>query len=267
MIPCPSCHQQVEVTEQNYGTLYTCPHCNAVYFVGWDGQFEINSPESDSSPLEETVIRDGTVDSGFIPPISDFSAEPDFQNQNTYESESDFQSSDSVVSPEAEAPYEAEESFVGGDSYGTEVPTASSYDDNVVAMPAQDAYTTAEPTETEAPYDFTRGLSEQVVTESMTPDTADFSDVESFANADTSAGTLAYTLVIEGIETNSLVKQLREAMSDSKFGWDVDALLNQVGGGRLILRQVSPTKASVLINRIKYLPFKISWRQDVFAGS
>lgn len=247
MIPCPSCHQQVEVTEQNHGTLFTCPHCNAVYFVGWDGQFEINPvAEQELTPestFEPTVVAE-SVDSGFVPPISDFTPEPQFENNEIYESEPQFQTAESVVAEEPQVPFEVEQSFTAGD-----------------------AYVTTEPTEPEAPYDFSKGLHDQVVVEPATPDTSDFSDVESFGNADTASGAFAYTVVIEGIESNALMKQLKDAMSDSKFGWDVDQLLTQVGGGRLTLARISPTKASVLISRIKYLPLKISWRQDVFPGA
>lgn len=121
-----------------------------------------------------------------------------------------------------------------------------------------------------APYDFSQSLDAVNTPEPMAPmisDTADFSDVTEFANANASAGPLAYTVTIEGIESSLLLSQLREAMTDSRFAWDVTDLLSHVGGGKLVLRGLAPAKASVLIGRIKYLPFKISWRQDVLSGS
>ncbi len=120
------------------------------------------------------------------------------------------------------------------------------------------------------PYDFSQPLDAVNTPEPMAPlvsDTADFSDVTEFANANASAGPLAYTVTIEGIESSLLLSQLREAMTDSRFAWDVADLLSHVGGGKLVLRGLAPAKASVLISRIKYLPFKISWRQDVLSGS
>ncbi|MEN0057885.1 MAG: hypothetical protein AAGB31_03550 [Bdellovibrio sp.] len=98
-------------------------------------------------------------------------------------------------------------------------------------------------------------------------DTSDFSDVTDFANADTLVGPLTYVVVIEGIESSLLLNQLKEAMTDSRFSWDVTSLLKGIKQGQLILSGLSPAKASVLINRIKYLPFKISWRQDVLSNS
>lgn len=120
------------------------------------------------------------------------------------------------------------------------------------------------------PYDFSQPLDAVNTPEPMAPmtsDTPDFSDVTEFANANASAGPLAYTVTIEGIESSLLLSQLREAMTDSRFAWDVADLLSHVGGGKLVLRSLAPAKASVLISRIKYLPFKISWRQDVLSGS
>jgi hypothetical protein len=118
-------------------------------------------------------------------------------------------------------------------------------------------------------YDFNKALGQAPPQpmQSYTSDSSDFSDISDFANTNESAGPLSYMVIIDGIETSHLLKQLREAMTDSRFGWDVQALLSKMGGGRLILTGLSPAKASVLINRIKYLPFKISWRQDVLSGS
>lgn len=50
---CPSCHKDVKVTEAQYGALYTCSSCQAVYFVNFDG-----NPEYDSTP--PTQIHDGS---------------------------------------------------------------------------------------------------------------------------------------------------------------------------------------------------------------
>ncbi len=50
---CPSCHNDVKVTEAQFGALYTCASCQAVYFVNFDGK-----PEYDSTP--PTQIHDGS---------------------------------------------------------------------------------------------------------------------------------------------------------------------------------------------------------------
>lgn len=120
----------------------------------------------------------------------------------------------------------------------------------------------------EAPYDFNQPLATNVIPIiPATPDTNDFSDVTDFGNASAAVGPLAYTLIIEGIESSILLKELREAMMDARFRWDVNGILQQVRGGRLVITGLEPAKAAVFLNRIKYLPFKLSWRQDVLSGN
>lgn len=189
MIPCPNCHQSIEIEDKHLGTLFTCPHCSAVYFIDWSGQPEL-------------------------------------------------------------ATHESEQSF----------------------EPPQDEYSLSAAAE-ETPYDFSQPLDQASVEEPSVDhaanpmSSADFSDVMEFANSNANVGPLSYAVIIEGIESSHLLIQLKEAMTDSRFGWDVAALLEQVGGGRLVLSGLSPAKASVLVSRIKYLPLKISWRQDVLAST
>lgn len=118
-------------------------------------------------------------------------------------------------------------------------------------------------------FDYTDNLNQpaEPIVEPKTSDDSNFADVLEFANANTNSGNFSYAVIIEGIDSSQLVHQLREAMTDSKFGWNVSELLTHIGGGRLVITGLSPAKASVFINRIKYLPFKVSWRQDVLSGS
>lgn len=204
MIPCPSCHQPVEILEKHMGTLFTCPHCSAVYFVDWNGQPELAQHESEPASV------DGGG-GGFEPPISEYA--PAYEQVPVYE--------EAPISEEIPASEGAFEDL----AFQYEVPSES-------------------PT-----------------------DTPDFSDVTDFANDNTSIGPLSYTLTIEGADSSLLLAQLKEAMTDSRFGWDVESILSNVGSGHIVLRGLTPAKASVLINRIKYLPFKIFWRQDVLSSS
>ena len=50
MAECPQCHSSIDIPEQNFGTLFTCPLCFAVYFVGWEGIPESPSTEVVLSP-------------------------------------------------------------------------------------------------------------------------------------------------------------------------------------------------------------------------
>ena len=162
MIPCPSCQQSIEILDIHKGTLFTCPLCNSVYFIDWEGQPELPS--------------------------------------------------------QIEVPQIAEEALA-------EEPSP------------------------------------------ITLDNSDFSDVAEFGNADVVINPMSYTILIEGLESSRVVSQLKDAMTDSRFGWDVNEILSQINADRLVLSHLTPAKASVIINRIKYLPVKVSWRQDVLSVS
>lgn len=264
MIPCPSCQKSVEILDKHLGTLFTCPHCNAVYFIDWNGQPEMaeHEPEPVVEPeLEQEIETPQSFEEGTdFEGGADFQAGTDFQNppQQDYANYSAGTGTSEEFVPHAEPTFSGE--------IPQNIPEEMAPQEDPYLAPAEEI---PPGTEIETPYDFSQTLDRipEPVTPSGTPDTADFSDVTDFANADTTAGPLTYAVIIEGIESSHLLIQLKEAMTDSRFGWDVAEILNHIGGGRLILRGLSPAKASVLINRIKYLPFKISWRQDVLSGS
>ncbi|MGZ3774787.1 MAG: hypothetical protein ACXVCY_13260 [Pseudobdellovibrionaceae bacterium] len=245
MIPCPSCHQPVEILDQHMGTLFTCPHCNSVYFIDWNGQPELAVHESEVQPVPE-----------FMAPVSsEVSQNINSQNINSKDENDSY----------FEAP-------VSEEAYGFSDSNAESFEADLPSEYHSLATETHHNYSEEAPYDFNQPLDQMTIGPSESENSldkapADFSDVTEFANSNSSSGPFSYTVIISGVESSHLVKQLREAMTDSKFGWDTESILSKIGGGSLILPGLSPTKASVLINRIKYLPLKISWRQDVLSSS
>lgn len=75
---CPSCHNEVEVLERNYGALFTCSKCQAVYFVNFDGL-----PEFSNEAFESPVVNsDMQVDVPFAP-ITEHSAFADLAQEIT----------------------------------------------------------------------------------------------------------------------------------------------------------------------------------------
>lgn len=74
---CPQCKNDVPVTEAQYGALYTCPKCVAVYFVGFDGQPEFGDMEIPIEPIVEVTAH---VQEEVVPVeetfINDFSLNP-----------------------------------------------------------------------------------------------------------------------------------------------------------------------------------------------
>lgn len=120
------------------------------------------------------------------------------------------------------------------------------------------------PSVEEAPsdYDFSQPLDVSEVAES-----SGFSEIADFGNADLTQAAFNYSLTISGIDSGTLRSQVQEALSDSKFGWNVVELMAQIKGGVLTIRSMNAVKASILMQRVKYLPVKVSWRQDVLSNT
>lgn len=95
--------------------------------------------------------------------------------------------------------------------------------------------------------------------------TGDFSDVTDYANNESPVGPITYSVTIRGLELAETFDRLREALTDSRFNWDADAIMGEVRHGEVTLAGLNPTKASILISRLKYQALEISWTQDVFA--
>lgn len=258
MLACPSCHQSVEIQDKHLGTLFTCPHCNAVFFVDWNGQPELAEHEvpTELPPLDGETIA--------VTPQDEFAAETKYESAPDFEPPiQNFESSQNFneAYAEPEAIQENTDQPIENNFENIEQPVINE-------APFESPVDASNEEVEAAPYDFNKTLDSvnELPPQSMS-DTSDFSDVTDFANSNEAMSPISYTVQIEGIESSLLLSQLREAMIDSRFSWDVEELLHNVGEGRIVLPGLNPAKASILINRIKYLPFKITWRQDVLSGS
>jgi hypothetical protein len=118
-----------------------------------------------------------------------------------------------------------------------------------------------QPEMSSTPHDF----GQQVEPAIQADPSPDFQDVVEFGNNPELKSNLTYTVAIQGIEIADTREKFKEAIADSRFGWDVETILQQIEGGNITFYDLSPAKASVLINRIKYLPIRISWRQNALS--
>lgn|GEM_PF-1886070 len=92
----------------------------------------------------------------------------------------------------------------------------------------------------------------------------DLGDVASFGNSEQSGGRegpLRYNLFIEGIDTVDVREAFREAITDRKLMWDTDQILRSVRNGRVNIPNVAPTKAYILITRLRGMPVQVRWEQ------
>ena len=118
----------------------------------------------------------------------------------------------------------------------------------------------------EANYDFSQplGYQPEVGVEVPSDSSSDLSSIADFGNQDVDLGALRYSVVIEGIDSSQTRALIKEALEDSKFGWNVDEILMGLGRGRLQIDGLSAVKAAILVKRIRHLPISVKWGQSVF---
>lgn len=245
MAVCPVCSQTIDVQDKHHGTLYTCVHCRGVFFVGWDGQPE-NAPVHEADP--EPLVMEPS------PPVSAAADEPMPEPAPAYEPSAGFEMNENAFPSAADEP-------MPEPAPAYEPPV----EEPVVEEPAMEEPAVAE--EPLAGFDAPLDPFGSVAAADAAA-SGDFSDVAEYANsAEAAAGPLSYTVRIRGLELAETFEVLREALTDSRFGWDAEDIMGRVVGGELTLKGMNPTKASILINRIKYLPIEIDWNQEVFGGA
>lgn len=249
MAKCPRDGTQIDI---DYG-MATCPTCGVILFIDMDGEAMIGSqvpgaqaPKLESSdlevpynqtPFDEPVGSSGTSP-GFQPPALGLDSGVDaLAALNPIESES--------LDPEPPelAPVEALQTETPGEPIDSDMNMNQFLGyEPAPEVSGQDMMVQPEPIG--GPGD-PLGI-------------ADYANSE-FSQA--KDGPFLFRLIISGIDSKELRESLRESMEDSRFAWDTDELLKSISKGELHIRNVSPVKATILINRIKRLPVKIRWEQ------
>jgi len=103
------------------------------------------------------------------------------------------------------------------------------------------------------------------VSDPVVPKPINTTDLSKLANEIDSGsevvGGLRYNLIIQGIDTVDLRREVRDSLLDAKFGWDVDQLLKSAQGGKMEIKSISALKAQIVVQRLKVLPLQIRWEQ------
>lgn len=193
MVECPKCHGSIEIADNHFGTLFTCPNCSSLFFVGWDGK-----PEVDETP------RGPQAD---IPPIS--------------------QEEPPALDPLHLDPLPLDP---------MPLDPLPSLDFGVVPI-----------------------VPESTSVQNFTQ------EIERFSNLNQEVTPLTYDLFIRGLDIPKQIEVVREAIQDSRFGWDPDQILEEIKEGVLVLRNLSPIKCSLLVQRIKFSDIDVEWRQHALA--
>lgn len=71
---CPQCTNEVPVTEAQYLSMYTCPKCQAVYFIDIAGQPEFGDMSA-QMPIEEPAVEQNNSDFSSSDAVNNFSSD------------------------------------------------------------------------------------------------------------------------------------------------------------------------------------------------
>ncbi len=232
---CPKCSTKLK---DDYG-MVTCPTCGVVLFVDMEGVAQAaGEPEAAALPVEPESMLGGHAPVepvGLDSPLFDL---PSFELSAADKPTSDDQAGDNIAAPELFSG--TEPLAVPEENSGRELDMGE-----FLGYSPKDSDTSG-------------ATSSQL-------DPNDPLGISAYANSELSSakdGPLVVTVIISGIDTKDLRGEIRQALQDSRFGWDAGALMASIKGGILSLPRISPVKASIVINRIKNLAVQIRWEQN-----
>lgn len=237
-IQCPKCKTELK---DDYG-MVNCAGCGSIVFVDMEGMVHVSS-ESDE-PILAQVIDPAPAKPGFTP--DGFTASGFHPAKGT----------DTPLGPGA------------ANTSNEPVADFASFEPMTPATP-QESPVTESPGEPEvANMDAFLGYETEPEPETKPPSQIDPKDplgISAYANSEISGakdGPLVVTLVISGIDTKDIRDEVRQVLKDSRFGWDVAQVMSQVRGGVLRIEQISPVKATIVVNRVKSLAVRVQWEQS-----
>lgn len=239
---CPNCHVNASVSEQQFGALYTCNDCRAVYFINFDGQ-----PEYGDNLETEASAEDNEVTASFNiepPQLEPLTADPLAGYENAHQQ-------NEVAHENIESGFE-----------GSLEPLIDSA--NVVDF------------DNKLEQQFEQPIDPIVATQPIQPETQNFEEprtdfkqvakeISDFGNTEVQIASLNYDLTIEGLDTAEIKNLFREAIEDSKFGWEVAEIMGRINKGSIVFEKLNPVKAFILAKRLQFIDVEKKWRQNAIS--
>lgn len=229
---CPSCHKSIEVSESNFGSLYTCGQCSAVYFINFDGD-----PEYEALPSNENIME---------PNISE---EAPFALDNQFEQIQTQHFDYQPVSAESSTEYPVESVEMTLENPSMSVGVEMGSQEPVIEV-AEDAVV-------EASFENTDEASSghAVVRNPI-------QEINEFANStDNNLTGLVYKVEIRGIDSKVLLQDVKEALEDGRFNWDISLILSKRKDGVIVLDDLPPVKAALIIQRLRLTGLDFVWNE------
>jgi hypothetical protein len=247
---CPKCSTELR---DDYG-MVTCPSCGAIVFVDMDGAAHVASDQP--AAIEPPDLNSAEPLGGFAPADENASGGVDlFAPLPSFGGESA-----GIESPMQAEPFgEAVPPEPGPDMNFGQTPQPEPIADDAPEMD-MNAFLGYDPDPAQVA---AKAAAEAAKAAQNDPN--DPLGLSAYANSEMSGaknGPLVVSVIISGIDAKDLRDEIRQALQDSRFGWDAAALMSGIKGGVLSIDRISPVKATILINRIKNLSVRIRWEQS-----
>ncbi len=234
---CPNCNNEQSVNEGNYGALYTCKSCQAVYFIGFDGNPEFGE-------VQETYQEQSQEASVDLP--NDLQI-PQFDQALDMSTLPPSNLPDAISAVLDELP-QTNENAVDMNS----IQPIAEFNQNEFAVNS-------------SPFENLQQSSPMQVPTS-TPASAKFSDIakeiSAYGNSETQIAHLNYDLKVSGLDTTDLINEFKDVINDSRFGWDMNEVMKTMKAGEIRFQQLNPVKAFILAKRLQFLNVEKIWKQN-----
>lgn len=276
MATCPKDGSSIDV---DYG-MATCPTCGVILFVDMDGEAMIGSQVPAQAPAEVGSNPEAPY---IHSPFEVEAIEPEVTRVAQAAPASPILDQDPESDPLAAlhplvSPYELMSATTDGGPSAASVP--ESLLSETIEFPSNESPATVESASEVLSSSGDEMSMEQFLGYESTEDNAlpepalapieeiggpgDPLGIADYANSEFSQakdGPFLFRVVISGIDSKELRESLREALDDARFGWNTDELIHAISKGEMHIRNVSPVKATILINRIKRLSVRVRWEQ------
>ncbi|HAG91522.1 MAG TPA: hypothetical protein DCL41_06605 [Bdellovibrionales bacterium] len=233
MSTCPLCHAELP---DDFG-LIECPGCEASLFIEMDGS--VQSPTQSS-------------EAGFEDPSNFYGEDSELESESHENQDMAFSESENYGEETFDENFQQEDMSENPDP-------SSELEEFSAAPPVEEESAFEEP-------EFGGDPMEDAPLEVADPVAGnlaqvDISDLATTMDEQGASEALTYDLMISGIDTADLRKEVLESLTDKRLAWDPEALVNEIKEGHLKLTGISAIKAHVVAQRLKVLPLHLEWKQ------
>ena len=246
---CPNCRIDAVITENSFGALYNCPNCQAVYFINFEGQPEYGAMASLESEAASSISEAVETHPQGRPPVVD---QVQF-HQPIEPSALDLPSfADPALQFDPAAAYSEKTEEIGQVSIESEPSLlGETFNQNEFAVESEPFQSFSDIQTTEP-----ASLSQA----SSLPSFAEVAqDLAAFGNSETQLAQLNYNLKIVGIDNAQILAAVKEALLDSRFGWDAEEMIRLVKNGEITIQKMNPVKAYILAKRLHFIDVEKHW--------